>query len=141
MRVVAYNVKEEEKEVLALANAKVHDMTLISNGLNMSTLRYAVGKDAVIVSCRDIIDASLLTALYQAGLRRIVTRSIDTTHIDVKYALDLGVHIANAPGYDDSLKGIAEQTIRSLNSWMKEDDCHKASCQCAKQDNNKLNEE
>ncbi len=60
MKVVVYNVRSFEKEFWALANAKQHDLTLISNGLNAETQNYARGKDAVVISVSDMLDESML---------------------------------------------------------------------------------
>jgi D-lactate dehydrogenase len=49
MKVIAYSVKTFEKEVLAKANDKKHDITLISNALTIQTADYAKGKKAVLV--------------------------------------------------------------------------------------------
>jgi D-lactate dehydrogenase len=46
MKAVAYSVKAFEKEFLAKANQKKHDITLISNVLSMDTITYAREKDA-----------------------------------------------------------------------------------------------
>ena len=53
MRVVAYSIKSFEKEPLAIANHKKHDITLISNSLSPKTASYAEGKEAVIVFNED----------------------------------------------------------------------------------------
>ena len=39
MRVLVYNIQDFEKETLAKANAKVHDLTLVSNPLNLEYYR------------------------------------------------------------------------------------------------------
>jgi hypothetical protein len=52
MKVVAYSVREFEKEFVARANHKQHDITLISNTLNLETALYAQGKEAVVVGGR-----------------------------------------------------------------------------------------
>ena len=56
MKAIAYKVLECEKRHLAEANSKVHDLTLISNELNQSTIHYSVGKEAVVRSDRDFLD-------------------------------------------------------------------------------------
>lgn len=117
MKVVAYNIKDYEKELLALANGKVHDLTLISNGLNLNTIHYAEGKEVVIVSAEDLLDALVIDELYKIGVRKIITRSLTTTHIDLYKAHDLKIQVANTPHADQTPKGIAEQTIRNLNLW------------------------
>jgi D-lactate dehydrogenase len=53
MKVVAYSVELFEKEFLAKANQKKHDITLISNPLSPETALYAEGKDAVVVFTND----------------------------------------------------------------------------------------
>ena len=144
MKAVAYNIKDYEKESLAIANAKIHDLTLISNPLNLSTMHYAFGKEVVIVSDEDKVDVQLLEALKHAGVNKIVTRSITTEHINMTRAYELGIQIANTPYEDRTPKGIAEQTIRNLNLWGSEK-CVGDACCCLKDCNvvktNKLNNE
>ncbi len=115
MRVVAYNIKEFEKEYLAKANAKVHDMTFISNPLTLCTIRYAKGKDAVIVSNQDIVDRSILDQLHKLGVQHIVTRSSSLQHIDLCHAKTLNIRIANILDTDHTPSSIAEQTIMNLS--------------------------
>lgn len=130
MKVVAYNIQEFEKETLAKANAKVHDLTLISNPLNLDTIRYADGKEVVIVSANDQLDCPLLDALHQIGVKKIITRSVTLDHIDLLYADHLGLHVANTPLQDQSPKSIAKQTIENLNNWIN-NRCLGEACHCA----------
>lgn len=135
MKVVVYSVKSFETEFWALANAKQHDLTLISNELNAETQHYARGKDAVVVTSEDILDATMLLNLKQLGINKIMTRSMDTAHIDLVKAGELNIQIANAPFEDQSPKGLAEQTVRNLNLWGIEKCVGKACCclkDCAK---------
>ncbi|MBD1433011.1 lactate dehydrogenase [Sphingobacterium sp. DN00404] len=134
MKAVAYNIKDYEKESLAIANGKVHDLTLISNALNLVTIHYARGKEVVIVSEDDLLNAELLEELQRIGVQKIVTRSITTDHIDLSRAYDLGIQIANTPYEDRTPKGIAEQTIRNLNLWGK-GKCVGQACCCVKECN------
>ncbi|HMR18296.1 MAG TPA: lactate dehydrogenase [Sphingobacterium sp.] len=129
MKVVAYNIKEFEKEQLALANAKVHDLTLISNELNFRTLHYSIGKEVVIISERDKVGCALLDALYDVGVKKIITRSVTVDHIDIEYASKIGVHVANIPSEHQSSKNIAARTIMNLNNWGN-GDCLGDACQC-----------
>ncbi|GHE48964.1 Rossmann-fold NAD(P)-binding domain-containing protein [Sphingobacterium griseoflavum] len=131
MKAVAYNIKDFEKESLALANGKVHDLTLISNGLNINTLHYTAGKEVVIVSEDDRLDASILEELKAVGILKIVTRSLKTDHIDLYRAADLNIQVANTPYADRTPKGIAEQTIRNLNLWDK-GKCVGTACRCVR---------
>lgn len=130
MRVVAYNIQEFEKETLAKANAKVYDLIFISNPLNLDTIRYAMGKEVVIVSANDQLDRPLLDALHQVGVKKIITRSVTLDHIDLLGAGALGLHVANTPHKDQSPKSIAKQTIENLNSWIN-NKCLGEACHCA----------
>lgn len=129
MKVVAYNIEENEKELLAKANAKMHDLTLISNALNLNTVQYAEGKEVIIVSDRDRLDKNILDKLHLIGVKKIITRSVSLHHIDTDYAGVLQLHIANTPSADTSQASIAEQTIQNLNNW-NDDNCLGAACQC-----------
>lgn len=131
MKAVVYNIKENERELLALANAKEHDLTLISNPLSLGTIHYSIGKEAVVVSADDILDRAILDHLRKAGVQKIVTRSLTTDHIDLYHAQFLGMQIANTPFPDRTPKGIAEQTIRHLNLWGS-GRCVGAACCCKK---------
>ena len=117
MKAIAYSIKSQEKELLAIANGKRHDLTLISNGLDKWTVSYAQGKEVVIVSSYDILDRAMLWELKNVGVKNIITRSKNTTHIDLKEAVRLGLKIANAPDEDQSAESIARQTIQNLNAW------------------------
>ncbi len=130
MRVVAYNIEEFEKELLAKANAKVHDLTLISNELNFSTIHYTEGKEVIIISERDLLDKKMLEALWEIGVKKIITRSTSLEHIDMQYASMLKMHVANTPSTDQSPENIALQTISNLNNWGNKR-CLGESCHCS----------
>ncbi|WP_134088281.1 lactate dehydrogenase [Olivibacter sp. XZL3] len=117
MKAIAYSINVNEKEHLVRSNAKTHDLTLISNELNASTLSYCGGKTVIIVSGRDIVDQALLRSLKQMGVRYIVTRSKTTTHIDLQSAAQLGIKVANNASDDQSIENTAKQTIRNLDLW------------------------
>lgn len=117
MKAIAYSIKPQEKEFLAVANGKRHDLTLISNELNAQTVSFALGKDVVIISDYDILDRQMLWELKAISVTKIITRSKTTTHIDLKEATRMGFNIANVPEEDQTLESIAKQTIRNLNAW------------------------
>ncbi|MEI5986144.1 MULTISPECIES: lactate dehydrogenase [Sphingobacterium] len=136
MRVIAYNILGPEKEYLAIANAKVHDLTLVTNELNFSTMHYALGKEAVIISERDILDRVMLAELSRIGVKSIVTRSSTTEHIDLDFAGELKMHVANVP-FETSLEDIAKRTIQNLTQWMV-GGCAGDACQCKMDCANKM---
>src|SRR5476649_1902797 len=99
MKAVAYNIKPFEKEFLAKANKKKHDITLIANPLGIDTVDYAEGKDAAIVVSDDDVSALVIKKLAALGIKYIVTRSADTDHIDKKAAAIYGIKLSNVPSY------------------------------------------
>ncbi len=131
MKAIAYSIKPQEKECLAIANGKRHDLTLISNELNKRTVSYAQGKEVIIISAYDILDRDMLWELKNAGIKNIITRCKVTTHIDLKQATLMGLKVANAPDEDQSVEGIAKQTIRNLNAW-ESGKCVGKACCCQK---------
>jgi lactate dehydrogenase-like 2-hydroxyacid dehydrogenase len=132
MKTVAYSIKPFEKESLARANQKKHDITLISNPLGLDTLAYAVGKDAVIVATSDHVSAPVMEKLASMGIRYITTRSAGTDHIDKEAAALFGIKLANVPDHlPDALQEIADQTIKNLDRWQL-NKCVGNACICAK---------
>lgn len=109
MKVVAYSIKKFEKEFLAKANQKRHDITLISNPLSLETAVYAEGKDAVLVFINDDLSAPVIHKLADLGIKYICTRSSGTDHIDKEAAALRNMKIANVPNY--SPQAIAEQAV------------------------------
>jgi D-lactate dehydrogenase len=125
MKAVAYSIRSFEKEYLAKANRKKHDVTLISNPLGPDTAIYAEGKDAVIVSINDEVSAEVIQKLSVLGVKYIVTRSAATDHIDKNAAATYGIKIANVPL--DSPEAIAEHSVAlafALNRHVVQADRH-----------------
>jgi lactate dehydrogenase-like 2-hydroxyacid dehydrogenase len=138
MKAVAYNIKHFEKEYLAKANQKKHEITLIGNPLGINTAIYAEGKDAVIVFADDDVSASVIEKLAGLGIKYIVTRSAETGHIDTKAAIANGIKVANIPQYPmqenatlQALQDVANQTIINLDLWQA-NKCVGDACACAK---------
>ncbi|WP_017257715.1 2-hydroxyacid dehydrogenase [Pedobacter arcticus] len=109
MKAVVYSIKSFEKEYLAKANQKKHDITLISNPLGIDTVGFAQGKDAVIVFTNDDVSAPVIKKLKKLGVKYIATRSVGTDHIDCETATAVDIKIANVPSY--SPQSIAEHAI------------------------------
>jgi len=144
MKAVAFSVKPVEKEYLAKANQKKHDITLISNPLGVDTAIYAEGKNAVIVTQDDDLSAPVAEQLAALGIQFIVTRSAGTGHIDKAALADHDIKIANIPDCPpcgplltkEALQEIADQTIKSLDLWSL-NKCVGRACACAR-DCNKI---
>jgi D-lactate dehydrogenase len=125
MKAVAYSIKPFEKEYLAKANRKKHDITLISNSLGPGTAIYAQGKDAVIVFTNDDVSGPVIAQLAAMGIKFIITRSAGTDHIDLPAAAAAGIKTASIPSY--SPQAVAEHAVGmafALNRQMMKADQH-----------------
>jgi len=127
MKVVAYSVKPFERESLAKANQKKHDITLIFNSLNLETAVFAAGKQAVLLSSTDDVSANIMDKLARLGIKYIATRSESSGHIDKKAAKRNGIKLANVTAMEDA----ATQTIRNLDLW-EMNKCVGNTCICNK---------
>jgi lactate dehydrogenase-like 2-hydroxyacid dehydrogenase len=128
MKAVVYSTQPFEKELMAKANQKKHDITLISNALNLQTVQFAEGKDAVIVTNNDDLSANVINELKNLNVKYITNRSNDTTHIDKIQASILGIKLAHVS--DENPQEIAMQTIRNLDNWQA-NKCAGKACSCA----------
>jgi len=138
MRVVAYSIKSFEKEPLAIANHKKHDITLISNHLGAETVSYAKGKEAVIVFTDDVVSAAVINQLADLGVKYIATRSTSTAHIDQEAASERNIKIANVPAVsmmavtaDEMPLALAKETILNLDKWQ-QNRCLGNACVCSR---------
>ncbi|WP_316811571.1 lactate dehydrogenase [Pedobacter heparinus] len=138
MKVVAYSIRSFEKEPLAIANHKKHEITLISNVLSADTVSYAAGKEAVIVFEDDDVSADVIRKLAGLGVRYIATRSVSTAHIDQNAAAENGIRIASVPAMalgklsaSDLSMALAEETISNLDKWQQKR-CLGEACVCSK---------
>jgi phosphoglycerate dehydrogenase-like enzyme len=150
MKVVAYSIAPFEKEYLAKANQKKHDITLISNSLNLDTAIYAEGKNAVLVFTNDDVSAFVIEKLAGMGIKYIATRSLDTNHMDKEAAARYGIKLSNVPSYlpqtinettdagmltyqaslrNEAMQDTANQIIKNLDLWQL-NKCTGKACVC-----------
>jgi lactate dehydrogenase-like 2-hydroxyacid dehydrogenase len=130
MKVVAYSVKPFEKEFLAKANQKKHDITLIFNSLSIETAVFAAGKQAVIVFSTDDVSAGVIDKLAKLGVKYIATRCASSNHIDKDAAALHHIKLANVAEYSQ-IEEIAVQTIKNLDLW-EMNKCVGKACICAR---------
>jgi len=130
MKVIAYNIKPDEKEWLALANYKKHEITIIANSLTADTLSFATGKEALLVFNNDVLTAEIITGLQSLGIKYIATSSFETDHLDLNAAGASGMKIANVPlteiAQNPELR--MQQVIKNLDQWAAGKCVGKACC-------------
>ena len=125
MKAVAYGIRPFEKEFLAKANQKKHDITLISNALSVDTAIYAEGKDAVIVFPNDDVSEAVIKKLAGLGVKYIASRSAGIDHINKAAAARYHIKLAHVAQY--SPHAIAEHTVAmafALNRHLVKADQH-----------------
>lgn len=120
MKAIVFNVKEEEKQILSLANGKKHDITMISNEINLKTVVYACGKQVVVLSSYDILDYHLIKELKMLGVSRVISRSCALTHVDLKAAEELEMEVVQLSSESGSIQEIANQMIGYMDFWERE---------------------
>jgi D-lactate dehydrogenase len=110
MRVAVFSTKAYDSRFLLAANAdKAHDLVFYDVRLTSETARLAAGAQAVCAFVNDEIDARVLRALSEQGVRLIVLRCAGFNNVDLVAARDLGVAVARVPAY--SPHAVAEHTI------------------------------
>lgn len=141
MRAVAYSIRSLEKEPLAIANRKKHEITLISNALCLETAEYATGKQAVIISDKDEVTSEIINRLAQLGVKFIASRSSELKQVDKQAAGRHNIRLAVVSSFiqkEDSTASVSEyftqsanETIQNLDTWQNEK-CEGDSCSAAK---------
>jgi lactate dehydrogenase-like 2-hydroxyacid dehydrogenase len=112
MKLYAFSVREDEKPYFAALPERFGiSLTESDAGLTDAAFTQVKGYDAVSILGMQKIDAPVLTALKEAGVRYIATRTIGYNHIDVDYARSLGLHVFHA-SYEPN--GVADYTIMMM---------------------------
>lgn len=109
MKIAVYSCHSFEKEYIEAANDQTHELLLIEELLDSTTVKKAKNCDAICIFSSDKVDKSILEKLEKWGVGLIATRSAGTDHIDLKTAEELKIMVANVPEY--SPNAIAEHCI------------------------------
>jgi D-lactate dehydrogenase len=108
MKAVVYSTRSFEREYLAKANHKKHDITLISNALGLDTVAYAAGKKAVIVFSSDDLSAVVIAKLATLKVQYILSRCVEIAYIDVQAAAQYDMRIYKVHVEDPLLHKLME---------------------------------
>ena len=135
MKVVAYSMVSYEKEYLAKANQKKHDITLIANPLSAETALYAEGKDAVIVFANYEPTDNVFKQLALMGIRFIAAWPSQQSNTDKQPEILPGIKLAQIPVINtenpDELQKASDQIINLLDLWQ-QNKCVGNACVCAR---------
>lgn len=112
MKVAIYSTHQFEKQYLIDANQNKHEFVLFQESLNLKTSTLANGCQAVSLFVNDDASGPVLDLLNKQGVRFIALRSAGFNHVDLNRAKELGIHVANVPGY--SPYAVAEHTVAMM---------------------------
>lgn len=112
MKVAVYSTHLFERQYLIEANQEEHDLILFQESLNVKTTSLAHGCEAVCLFVNDDASGPVLDSLHEQGVRFIALRSAGFNNVDLKHAHEIGIRVANVPGY--SPYAVAEHTVAMM---------------------------
>lgn len=112
VKIVYFDVQDDEKEFLNKNNDGLYDYYLTSNSLNDLSVLPSEYADAEIISVfttsrvgRDVLEQF-------SNLKLIALRSVGFNHIDLDYCIEKGITVENTPNYGN--KSVAEFALALL---------------------------
>lgn len=129
MKAIAYNISPHQKELLIVANHKKHDITIIGDPINLDTLAFAAGKEALLIFNEEGLNNELITGLKHLGIKYLVTASLAIDHIDVVSARIAKMKIANVPLVNANEEEYFTYLIKNLDDWAS-GKCVGKACSC-----------
>lgn len=123
MKVIVYNINQEEKELLALANRKTHKITIITDPLDENTVHFAEAKDAVIIiNQENQLSHSFIQKLISLGIPYLILKSAEEFFIDSSIITNSGIQYKIIKCSDP--KVAASLIIKTLDNWRNSDQDH-----------------
>jgi D-lactate dehydrogenase len=114
MKVTIFSVKEFEKQYLLSSNSSGHDIIFCNDALSVHTYEKASGSDAISIFANDDASSVVLDGLKEAGVKFIAIRAAGYDQVNIPYATEIGIKVANVPEY--SPYAIAEHAIAMILS-------------------------
>jgi lactate dehydrogenase-like 2-hydroxyacid dehydrogenase len=109
LKVIAYEVREDEKEFFAKFSEEYGwEVKLVPDNLSPDNVELARGYDGVTVLGRSLVTAGIQDRLLAMGISCCATRTVGYDHMDVKHAREVGFKLCNA-NYPPT--GVADYTI------------------------------
>ena len=109
MKIAAYEVREDEREMLERCAGQYHiHLSLSQDPFGSENAGACHDADGITTLGKSRLDAPMLEQLAACGVRAVCTRTVGYDHIDLEAARRLGLHVFHA-SYDPD--GVAEFTI------------------------------
>lgn len=100
MKIAIYNAQSYDKRYFDSHNRDYgHELLYIDTHLDETTLPLCAGAPAICVFVNDPVQEPLLKKMQEQGVRMLALRSAGFNHVDVPAASQLGILVANVPGY------------------------------------------
>lgn len=100
MKVAIYNARPYDKRFFDRSNREFgHQLTYVDTHLNADTLALSGDASAVCVFVNDPVHRPLLESMRERGIGMLALRSAGFNHVDIAAAEELGILVANVPGY------------------------------------------
>ena len=110
MKVVVFGTKAYDRRFLEQANeSHGHELTFLEPRLSAATAPLAAGYQAVCVFVNDSVDAAVVAALAEHGVRLVALRCAGFNNVDLQSAERHGLTVARVPAY--SPHAVAEHTV------------------------------
>lgn len=118
MKVIVYNISQEDKKLLALANRKKHKITIIVDPLSEATVHFAEAKNAVIIIDQENpVSNSLILKLISFGIKYFIFRFQEQVPVGLSIIQDSGLKYITVPDSKLAVSSI----IGILDAWEKSD--------------------
>ncbi len=112
MKIKFFSSRPYEEDYLIKANLTKHEISFETASLSTQTVDSTIGFEAISAFTNDDLSADILKKLKENGVNYIALRSTGYDHIDLKYAAENGIKVANVPEY--SPYSVAEHAVTMM---------------------------
>jgi D-lactate dehydrogenase len=118
MKIAIYNAQPYDKQYFDLYNQESgHELVYIDTHLDPATLQLCKPAAAICVFVNDPVQKPLLELMQKQGIKMLALRSAGFNHVDIRTANQLGILVANVPGY--SPYAVAEHAVAMILSLVR----------------------
>ncbi len=115
MRIVFFSTKPSDERFFTAENEDYgYELVFLEAHLGADTVSLAKNADAVCVFVNDTVDADVIEALKNYGIRTIALRCAGYNNVDLEAAKAAGITVAHVPAY--SPFAVAEHTVGMMLS-------------------------
>lgn len=109
-QIICFGVRKHEESTFNLLADKYDcNLVLKEEFLTNDNIQLAFGFGAIMVRANCFLNATSLKTLQENGLKYLLTRTIGYNHIDIKFAKEIGLEVANVPNYSPT--SVAELAV------------------------------